>query len=362
MSKSLWRRFLFQAGRFRRLAGYRRLRSTACEAEIAGAEPRPWFHHYWPGRLVLGDPAARDAVIHAVQACIPQATILPVGVDRLIPGTRVRQRASRAVARERCDLGDLLVYDIDVLDDRGAICERWEGLRLRVVERQEPRGDWPAPLLGPYLERRIRGLLPGSSPVAVAVEKDAITSRRDCAAIGCSASSSARPRRSSVRPDGKPETDGDRTLTAAHAGDWTIAAAGLGVIACDVEPVASRPDPTWRDMLGPDRWELAGLIARTTGETSAQAATRAWVAGECLTKAGVSSRAPLVLGQPADGRAVVVHSGDFAHRDAPAARWAGAGPAAPDARIPGEAPRCEGMSIATSSVSKRRTSWATSTS
>ena len=174
----LYDKLLFQAGRFRRLAGYRRLRSTACEAEIAGAEPRPWFHHYWPGRLVLGDPAARDAVIHAVQACIPQATILPVGVDRLITGTSYGATPSRAVARERCDRGDLLVYDIDVVDDRGAICERWEGLRLRVVERQEPRGDWPAPLLGPYLERRIRGLLPGSSPVSVAVERDAVTSRR----------------------------------------------------------------------------------------------------------------------------------------------------------------------------------------
>ena len=104
------------------------------------------------------------------------------------------------------------------------------------------------------------------------------------------------------RPDGKPEADDGRGISAAHAGDWTIAAAGPGTIACDLEPVAARPDPTWRDLLGPDRWELAGLIARETGETSDLAATRAWVAGECLTKAGVSARAPLVLDRPADGR------------------------------------------------------------
>ncbi len=82
----LYGKLLFQSGRFRRLVGYRRLRSWACEAEIAGAEPSEWFHRYWPGRLVLGDPAARDAVIHSLQACIPQATILPIGVDRLVPG------------------------------------------------------------------------------------------------------------------------------------------------------------------------------------------------------------------------------------------------------------------------------------
>jgi enediyne polyketide synthase len=146
--------------------------------------------------------------------------------------------------------------------------------------------------------------------VTVAVERDATTSRRPRSErlfrqlLGPAATIAR-------RPDGKPESDTGRTLTASHAGDWTIAAAGLGVIACDIEPVASRPDPTWRDMLGPDRWELARLIARTTGETSDQAATRVWVAGECLTKAGISARAPLVLGQPAAGRAVVVHSGEL---------------------------------------------------
>ncbi len=113
------------------------------------------------------------------------------------------------------------------------------------------------------------------------------------------------------RPDGKPEADGDRAITSAHAHNWTIAAAGAGIIACDLEPVDPRPDATWHDLLGPDRWELAGLIARHAGEPRERAATRAWVAVECLTKAGLSVRAPLVLDRPADGGAVVLCSGPF---------------------------------------------------
>lgn len=307
----LYGQLFFQAGRFRRLARYRRLRSTACEADIHGAVPRPWFHHHWPGRLVLGDPAARDAVIHAVQACIPQATILPVGVDRMIPWTGFGTAPSRVVARERSDLGDLLHYDVDVVDDRGEIRERWEGLHLRVVERQEPRSDWPTALLGPYLERHLRGILPGVPPITIAVERVESVPRRTRSdrlfqqLLGPGASVSR-------RADGKPETDGGRTLTAAHAGDWTVAAASPGVIACDLQPVAQRPAATWLDMLGPDRADLAGLVARIIGESSDEAATRTWVAGECLIKAGAFSRAPLTLVPPANGRAVIFHSGAFA--------------------------------------------------
>lgn len=306
----LYDKLLFQAGRFRRLAGYRRLHSTTCEAEIAGAEPRSWFHHYWPGRLVLGDPAARDAVIHSVQACIPHATILPVGVDRLIRGTGYGMASSRSLARERCDMGDLLIYDIDVVDDDGEIRERWEGLHLRVVDRREPRGDWPTALLCPYLERRIRGPLPDISPVAVAVEKDGATSKEQRSdrlfrrLIGPSAVIVR-------RPDGKPFVDGRPSISATHAGEWTIAAASSGAIACDLEPVVARRETTWRNLLGPDRWEVAGRIARTTGESSDQAATRVWVAGECLTKAGVSSGASLTVGDPAEGHMVVIHAGEF---------------------------------------------------
>lgn len=306
----LYDTLLFQSGRFRRLAGYRRLDSTGCEAEIAGAEPGGWFHHYWPGRLVLGDPAARDAAIHAVQACIPQAVILPVGVERIVPGTRHGTGPTRVIARERSDLGDLLIYDVEVLGDGGETRERWEGLLLRVVERREPLGDWPAPLLGPYLERRLRSLLAESS-LTVAVERDAAAPRRSRSdrlfrrLLGPGVSFSR-------RPDGKPEAADGPAITAAHAGDWTIAAAGAAVVACDLEPVAARPEPAWRDMLGPDSWELAALVSRTTGETPDQAATRVWAARECLIKAGAPSRSSLVLGRPADGPAVSFRSGEHA--------------------------------------------------
>ncbi len=305
----LYGHLLFQGGRFRRLSGYRRLRSTSCVAEIAGAEPAEWFHRYLPPALVLGDPAARDAAIHAIQACIPQATILPIGVDRFTPGVGARTGPHLVRARERSDQGDLLVYDVEVAGEDGRVCEHWEGLRLRVVERREPAEDWPEPLLGPYLERRMGALIPGLR-LAVAIERNG---------------HAGRPARSdrlfqralgevvpiARRPDGKPEVADGRGISAAHSRDWTVAVAGDGTIACDLESIAARPAAQWHDLLGADRWELAGLIARETGEPLDVSATRAWVAGECLAKAGVVPTAPMVLMPSTAGTAVVLGSGSI---------------------------------------------------
>src|SRR5581483_899812 len=95
-ASDLYGDLLFHSGRFRRLAGYRTLRAMECVAEIDSPEgPPSWFGAYLPPELLLGDPAARDAAIHCVQTCIPHATLLPVGVDRIVltahdpPGGRI---------------------------------------------------------------------------------------------------------------------------------------------------------------------------------------------------------------------------------------------------------------------------------
>ncbi len=321
----LYGRLLFQDGRFRRLHRYRWLRATGCVAEIGGGEPVEWFGRYLPAEMVLGDPGARDAAIHAIQACIPQAIVLPIGVDRIVRGLSPMAGPCLVSARERADRGDLLIFDVEITDDKGDVFERWDGLKLRVVERLELGSAWPEPLLGPYLERWVRAVLPGSR-VAVEVEWDSRAERRarsDRVFQRLLGKSAAIMR----RPDGKPEIgnralilpwkDGDLVagtceVSAAHSRDVTLAVAGPGTVACDLEPCAVRSTDVWRDLLGAARWELAQLIARETGQSETEAATRTWVAGECLTKAGAVPTAPLMLGAPADTRAVVLHSGPFA--------------------------------------------------
>ena len=124
---------LFQAGRFRRLLGYHELRATRCEAVVAAGDPRGWFGGRHETSLLLGDAGMRDATIHAVQACIPHAMILPVGVDRVVADLSWPTGPRRVLAEERSCADGVFTYDLTVYDDAGVLRERWEGLRLKNV-------------------------------------------------------------------------------------------------------------------------------------------------------------------------------------------------------------------------------------
>ena len=160
---------LFHSGRFRRLRGYRRLRSTECIAEISPDSLAAWFAHYLPGQLILGDPAARDAYVHGVQACVPHATLLPVAVDRLVPDGSQISGPRFVHARERSREGGTFIYDLQVTDADGCVRELWEGLRLRMEAGTALEGAWVEPLLGPYIERQVTDLIAGAD---VTVEVD----------------------------------------------------------------------------------------------------------------------------------------------------------------------------------------------
>jgi enediyne polyketide synthase len=299
----LYEGLLFQRGRFRRVGRYRLLRATGCVVEIDDAAVPAWFGRYLPPSLVLGDAGARDAAVHAIQACIPHATLLPVGVERLVLFEIAPSGGRLGRARERSRGGDLFTYDVDVVGADGRRLERWQGLRLKVIGEAAPPTGWVAALLGPYVERRAAELIPGSA-MAVAVDR-ATALAADGAGVGERQARSDRAIQRLLwvtsqiqrRPDGKPEIVGPSGLavSAAHADDLTLAVAGRGPVGCDLEPVLARPLAEWADLLGPERWSLVEVAARETGEDIDAAAIRVWAAGESLMKAGASVGAPLTF-------------------------------------------------------------------
>jgi enediyne polyketide synthase len=182
---------------------------------------------------------------------------------------------------------------MEIADSDGQLCERWDGLRLRVINKATAPGPWVGPLLAPYFERRMREMVPGAA-VCIRVERHGELKRRARTdkVIQLALGEFVPVRR---RYDGRPEVIGEREVSAAHAGNFTLALAGPGPLGCDVEPVVARPRLVWRDLLGPDRINLAEVIVRETGEDFDAAATRAWAAGECLKKAGAMPDMPLLL-------------------------------------------------------------------
>lgn len=297
----------FHRGRFRRVTGYRLLRARECEAGVAPDGGGAWFGGFLPQSLVLGDAGARDAAIHAIQACIPHTLVLPVGVRRLAAGVLSPAEPHTVRAREVADDGHELVYDVEVLAADGAPCERWEGLRLRRVGPLAPADGWAPALLAPYLERRVGELVPGAA-VSVALEGGGGRRARSDRAMRRAAGVRVPVRR---RPGGKPElVEVPVAVSAAHAGELTLGVAGPGVLGCDLERVARRAAAVWRDLLGIGGWALAEEVARETGEGLDAAATRVWAARECLQKAGIAWGAPLVVVGEAPGDGWVVLGSD----------------------------------------------------
>ncbi|HEU4794425.1 MAG TPA: SDR family NAD(P)-dependent oxidoreductase, partial [Pyrinomonadaceae bacterium] len=299
---------LFHRGRFRRLREYRTLQATECLATIMPDGTTNWFGRYLPGGTVLGDPGARDAAIHAVQACVPQITLLPVGVDKVIGSLAGHTGELFVHAQERECLANGFVYDVELTDEAGRVRERWERLHLRTVNGTDFIGPWPKGLLTPYVERRLLELVPNAG-VSLAFECDGASNRSDRsrraierALGGC---------KTIKRTTGKPVACDGRDVAASHCGDLTMAVAGRTPVGCDLELVVTRSPEVWSGMLGGYGFKLAALISREAHETLDVAATRVWTSLESLKKAGAGTTAPLVFAGTAPGGWLLFASGEM---------------------------------------------------
>lgn len=318
----LYGKLLFHTGRFRVVRGYHELTAKACLAKLgeaardcsANGDTRRWFSAYLPADLMLGCPAARDGTIHAIQACIPHATILPTGVER-IEIHAVRADSARFVeAIERSHEGADFVYDVRVFAPDGALIEAWHGLKLRAVAPAAQHGALAPVLLAPSLERRAAELLGASVRVALLQEPGASPPSANGNGHGESGNGHAAAKRReqsdaalselldpdsrwSRRLDGRPMTHDDRCVSTSHGAGLTLAVAtdDLTALGCDIEPVTARSSDAWRDLLGPARFALAQQIAGVTGESLDMAATRVWTIIECAAKSGLSHDIPLTL-------------------------------------------------------------------
>jgi enediyne polyketide synthase len=307
--RDLYEDLLFHTGRFQRVLNYRRLKAKECVVQLDPDMKSAWFGRYLPQDRVLGDTGVRDAAIHAIQACIPHAQLLPVGVRRIVVGKipclleklKTVERVPELLlhAREVKREGDTFYYDLELLGEDGSVLEQWEGLCLRKVADIPRRRSWPAAILGPYLERRLEELLPGAR-VSIALERGATSRDTIVRALG-------KETELRHRSDGRPEVAAPCSVSAAHSGDLTLAAVAPEAVGCDLEVVTSRDPAVWRDLLGAERFHLAKLIA--SGEDFNRAATRVWSAGECLKKSGAMANAPLVLASTSPDGWVLLSSG-----------------------------------------------------
>lgn len=281
--KDLYGKILFHRGLFRRLNGYKYLKAKECLAEISFDENTRWFSQYLPKKVLLGDPAMRDTAIHAIQACIPHATLLPINVENISIFESPSKQPRLVHAQECSQDGNIFTYDLQILDLQGKILETWEGLRLQLMSGSDFTDAWIEPLLAVYLERKAAEIL-RRNDISVALEREVILPRRE---RSLRAMQAALGEKSEIvyRNDGKPETPNGEYVSASHTDSLTLAVTGKNVVTCDIETVIGREMEVWTDLLGEEGMKLAKTVSAEASEDFHNSATRVWTAKECLQKA-----------------------------------------------------------------------------
>jgi enediyne polyketide synthase len=132
--EGLYGTLLFQGPTFRHVAAFLDVSSTHCVALIRAPES------FGPQELLdgpmLGPAAIRDCFLHAIQVCVPQYRILPIGIDSLVT-TGLRCSSVYLLATERMRTDKEFLYDMDVVSERGELVEQIRGYRCRIVDRYD---------------------------------------------------------------------------------------------------------------------------------------------------------------------------------------------------------------------------------
>lgn len=300
-AKDLYGKILFHGERFQRLSEYKHLKARECLAEISADGETRWFSQYLPKKVLLGDPAARDAAIHAIQACLPHGILLPVGVENIsILGDQTAV-PSLIHAKECSQLENVFTYDLQLLDGQGKILEDWKGLRLQLVNGTNFTGGWIEPLLAVYLERKVAEVLENPN-ISVALERENAGLTRREQSLKAMQSALGEKVRIVYRSDGKPEALNGKCVSASHTDAMTLAVSDSKLVTCDIEPVAERDEEDWMNLLGEEGMKLAEMLSREIAESFHSSATRVWTLKECLQKAEIGAReTPVFLSITGDG-------------------------------------------------------------
>lgn len=294
---ALYRNALFQKGRFQRVAGYRLIEARRCSGRLSAGESTRWFSPGLPQGFLLGDPGARDAALHAVQACIPHKVVIPVFAGEVDCGCLDSSASYQVAATEVEDRGNELVYDLTVACPNGSIREQWKGITLRLLSDVPDLRLNSLSLMAPFLERKIAAILP-QAELSVRIEQGTQSRWQ-----------STRPSPLHHRPDGKPDPSGARCFSASWHENWRLSVESVLPVGCDLQGISGRAASNLLELLGPEGIALASAVSEMTSDPLDFAAVRVWSIREALKKSGLAFGAPLTVAPDSSKQWAVFHSG-----------------------------------------------------
>ena len=304
----------FQTGRFRRIAGLPELTARSCRALARGPDDRAWFPPGGDGAgpaldgLLLGSPGLNDALLQALQACVPDRRVWPAACASVTfsGATAAGEVEIRAVAAARRTAGRgvlvpplvpspdadgmapaaELTWDVTAVDGDGAVLAAWRGVVLREAGPLPRGGPWPLALLPAYLE---------SGALRLGLDPDLRMHGG-----GGRGGPAARRAGAGVPPPRPPEP--------GAAGGLALTAGGAAFAACGWAPGDPR-HPVWPAGDAGQAATFSRLCSHLS-EPPVASAARLQAAAACLARAGSPPDAPLGFERAAaDGWAVLAAGG-----------------------------------------------------
>jgi enediyne polyketide synthase len=231
---TLYGTLFFSRGAFERLEDLSMATSRCVRATLRPSRAMPWFGSFEPGRLILWDPGAADATLHALQVAVPHKRVLPVSAERIDVDATVGA-PMRVEAVEKQASGSTYTFDLLACDVDGRVAYRWTNVTFRavdVINLVDVTASTPM-LAGTYIERVAREMLSDETIEIAIVESGSISreDRRTAALRALGADSSI-----VHREDGRPIQIGRRgSISLAHCDRVTLAVKGNGLVGCDIE-------------------------------------------------------------------------------------------------------------------------------
>ncbi|MEQ1882761.1 MAG: SDR family NAD(P)-dependent oxidoreductase, partial [Burkholderiales bacterium] len=233
-ASALYGTLIFSSGRFKRIERFLYINSREVSAVLKPREETRWFGSFDSGDLLLWDPGAADACLHALQAAVPNRRVIPISVASVAFFSGGQPVSLHAI--ERSASPGTYTFDIDVRDAQGQIVQLWLAATFRDLNElnfADTIARVPH-LAVPYLERSIREAF-GDESIRIALVKGGAAineqSRKEMALAQLGLDGKI-----DRRADGRPLLpDGAGSMTIAHHNGTTLAVSAQLRIGCDIE-------------------------------------------------------------------------------------------------------------------------------
>ncbi|NNC95394.1 MAG: SDR family NAD(P)-dependent oxidoreductase [Chitinophagales bacterium] len=286
----LYGNLLFHKGRFQVIESYKIASAYECMAVLGPLTQSLFYGDYLPQKITGNDPAVRDAILHAVQVCVPYKTLLPVEISSIKKyRTDLNVEAKYIHAKESSHDKDSYVYNIFLLTSEGHVLEEWTGVVYRSMRQSRPGLKMNTCFSRNYIRRILDDH--AKSTTAFSFTNGIV------------------PKPELIkRPDGKPELSDHLFIAKSKSGNYSISIESNNPVGCDLQKVADE-EKSWVDLIGSNRYEMALAISENTSITTEEACYRIWGIVESFKKAGMPLDSPFTLVEVEDGN-ILFNSGE----------------------------------------------------